>query len=348
MLAFIFLPASIVSAYFALENVLNVQKGCKAKLKWILISLILYLPTIVVTTLLGIVYVIYAGCRKIIDPGWTETNLKLPKFNREFRSGELRMCEILFESNPQAILGIAIKNDLIVILFVFCFAGQFILIARGPSKGNFNVFIQYLGVAASIASVTKGTAQWHLFNNLTKEQLEKIPNKILELVKSFVFFFPHILFRLSSLAFIFSFLRYYSLIPLAAFMFLNFLVYVCIIGNMTQGKYDLFASLPFTTLAMTAALPRRKESRLWLKRSILLATVFGLLCLLVIRLLPLLVPHSSIKSTAGLTHLRFDNSSQVFHGSQEEEDFLSHEEFSSTWFPALFVLGTVCLVDGEI
>ena len=119
MLAFIFLPASIVSAYFALENVLNVRKGCKAKFTWILISLILYLPTIVVSTLLGIVYVIYAGCRKMIDPGWTEEKFKLPKFNSEFRSGEMRMCEILFESNPQAILGIAIKNYVIVIIFVF-------------------------------------------------------------------------------------------------------------------------------------------------------------------------------------------------------------------------------------
>ena len=119
MLGFIFLPACIVSAYFALENVLKVQQGCKAKLKWILISLILYLPTIVVVTLFGIVYVIYAGCRKMIDPGWTEEKFKLPKFNREFSSRELRMCEILFESNPQAILGIAIKDDQIVINLCF-------------------------------------------------------------------------------------------------------------------------------------------------------------------------------------------------------------------------------------
>ena len=232
---------------------------------------------------------------------------------------------------------------------MYC-AGQFILITRGrPKVLNFNAFIQYLGIVASIASVARGTAEWHLFNKLTAEELEKIPNKILELVKSFVFFFPHILFRLSSLAFIFSFLSYYGLIPLAAFLLLNFLIYVCIIWNrkMTQGKYDLFASLPFTTFAPTTALPRRRSSRLWLKRSILLATVFGLLCLLVIRLLPLLVPRSSIKSTTGLSHIRFaDNStSQESHGKY---NFLSHEDFSTTWFPALILLGTICLIDGKI
>ena len=109
MLGFIFLPASIVCCYFALENVIKVQKGCKAKLKWIFISMILYIPSIIVTTFLGFVYVIYAGCRKIIHPGWKEKKFKLENFSRELGSGELRMCEILFESNPQAILGITIR-----------------------------------------------------------------------------------------------------------------------------------------------------------------------------------------------------------------------------------------------
>ena len=119
MLGFIFLPAVTVCNYFASQNVLKVQKGCKAKLKWLLITWILYLPSIVLATLLGTVYVIYAGCRKMIDPGWTEEKFELDNFNIKFRSRELRMCEIMFESNPQAILGIAIKNDLIMIIFVF-------------------------------------------------------------------------------------------------------------------------------------------------------------------------------------------------------------------------------------
>ena len=109
MLAFIFLPSSIVLAYFALENILNIQKGCKAKLKWILISLILYLPSIIVITLFGIVYVVYAGCRKMIDPGWKEEKFKLEEFSLEIKSGHMKMCEILLESNPQAILGIAMN-----------------------------------------------------------------------------------------------------------------------------------------------------------------------------------------------------------------------------------------------
>ena len=106
MLTFIFLPACLVCAYFALENVLEKRKSCKEKLKWILIYLILSVPSILIITLLGTIYVIYAGCRKTIFPGWTEKKLKLDFLTAtEFRSGDMRLSEILFESNPQAILG---------------------------------------------------------------------------------------------------------------------------------------------------------------------------------------------------------------------------------------------------
>ena len=118
MLGFVFLPAGIVCAYFAIGNVLKVQKGIKAKLKWILISLILFLPSTVVFTLFGFVYVIYAGSRKMIDPGWREEKFRFQDFNREFSSVNMRMLEILFESSPQAILGIAIKSYSKLYLFL--------------------------------------------------------------------------------------------------------------------------------------------------------------------------------------------------------------------------------------
>ena len=58
MLFLIFLPATIVCAYFSIQNVLLAPIGYKTKLKEIVKNLILFVPSIVVVTVLGIVYVI--------------------------------------------------------------------------------------------------------------------------------------------------------------------------------------------------------------------------------------------------------------------------------------------------
>ena len=124
MLSLIFLPATIVCAYFSIQNVLLAPIGYKTKLKEIVKNLILFVPSIVVVTILGIVYVIYAGCRKIINPRWKEKKVSLSKIFQHCLSEKeesmlrskqvqsiingskgMRMCETLFESNPQSILG---------------------------------------------------------------------------------------------------------------------------------------------------------------------------------------------------------------------------------------------------
>ena len=245
------------------------------------------------------------------------------------------------------------------------------LIVRGPSKGSFfNVLLQFLGIITSLVSVTYRTADWY------------IPKKK---ILALIFFLPHTLFRITSLAFICSFLRYYSLIPYSLFLLSNLVIFVFIIKDMPKGKYELFASFPFTLLASIAATPGRKESRLWMKRTILLSTIFNLLCLILIYLLPILASPMAIKSTTGLSHIHFeaDNvsgtisifnaslisintsinailnnsgiisanaslvSSNNINGSQVTEDYLTHDEFSTTWFPLLLLLGTICLVDGR-
>ena len=233
------------------------------------------------------------------------------------------------------------------------------LIVRGPSKGSFvKAFPQFLGIITSLVSVTYRTADWYL------------PKKK---ISSLIFFLPHTLFRITSLAFICSFLRYYSLIPYSLFLLSNLVIFVLIIKDMPEGKYELFASFPFTTLASIAALPGRKESRLWMKRTILLSTIFNLLCLILIYLLPILASPMAIKSTTGLSHIHFEAdtvsgtisifnaslisinasinasliSSSNINGSQVTEDYLTHEQFSTVWFPLLLLLGAICLVDGR-
>ena len=245
------------------------------------------------------------------------------------------------------------------------------LIVRGPSKGSFlDVLLQFLGIITSLVSVTHRTADWYL------------PRKT---ISSLVFFLPHTLFRITSLAFICSFLRYYSLIPYSLFLLSNLVIFVFIIKDMPEGKYELFASFPFTLLASIAATPGRKESRLWMKRTILLSTIFNLLCLILISLLPILASPMAIKATTGLSHIHFEadtvsgnisifnaslisinasinasnnasinasinaslNSSGNINGSQVTEDYLTHEQFATVWFPLLLLLGTICLVDGR-
>ena len=230
------------------------------------------------------------------------------------------------------------------------------LIVRGPSKGSFlDVLLQFLGIITSLVSVTHRTADWYL------------PRKT---ISSLVFFLPHTLFRITSLAFICSFLRYYSLIPYSLFLLSNLVIFVFIIKDMPEGKYELFASFPFTLLASIAATPGRKESRLWMKRTILLSTIFNLLCLILIYLLPIVASPMAIKSTTGLSHIHFEAdtvsgnisifnaslisinasinaSSSNINGSQVTEDYLTHEQFATVWFPLLLLLGTICLVDGR-
>ena len=213
------------------------------------------------------------------------------------------------------------------------------LIVRGPSQGPFiNTFLQYLGIFTSIISVTIGTARWHIYNNRTEEEKARVVGKY-PLIKSLMFFLPHTLFRLSSLAFIYSFLKYYSLIPFATFSVLNLLLFVWITRDMNEGRYQLWSSLPFTTLATTVALPRRKEHRVWMKRSLLLAISHSLLCLIVVRLLSIFASPISISATTGLSHVHRQQSN-----NSTGKNFLSHEQFSSNWFQALIVLGTLCLV----
>ena len=230
------------------------------------------------------------------------------------------------------------------------------LIVRGPSKGSFlDVLLQFLGIITSLVSVTHRTADWYL------------PRKT---ISSLVFFLPHTLFRITSLAFICSFLRYYSLIPYSLFLLSNLVIFVFIVKDMPEGKYELFASFPFTLLASIAATPGRKESRLWMKRTILLSTIFNLLCLILIYLLPIVASPMAIKSTTGLSHIHFEAdtvsgnisifnaslisinasinaSSSNINGSQVTEDYLTHEQFATVWFPLLLLLGTICLVDGR-
>ena len=107
--------ASIVCAYLGLEDVLR-REGCRKRLKRTLINLACFIPLIVVTTIFGVAFVIYAGCRKSIYPHWSKK-----KANKQAKAlllcwsemargldwgpDDLKMCEILFESNPQAILG---------------------------------------------------------------------------------------------------------------------------------------------------------------------------------------------------------------------------------------------------
>ena len=78
----------------------------------------------------------------------------------------------------------------------------------------------------SFLSVSKFCAEWHLFTafNLDDDHKNKIPTKLLPVLKSLTFFAPNTLFRSASLAFMAGYFRFYALIPLSIFVIVSLLV----------------------------------------------------------------------------------------------------------------------------
>ena len=101
--------------------------------------------------------------------------------------------------------------------------GLYILLVLGPAEGFVDKIIQFLGLAASLLSVVKGIAEFHLYTsfNVGEEKENQKPVNLFQLLKSSTFFLPHTLFRSLSIAVIAAFIGYYAFIPFAVIFLLN-------------------------------------------------------------------------------------------------------------------------------
>ena len=182
--------------------------------------------------------------------------------------------------------------------------GLYILFVLGPAQNLTNFIIQCLGIAASLLSVVKGVAEYHLFTrfNEIKVFMEKEFNFIL-LIKSFLFHLPHIVFRSFSISAIAAFAGYYALIPFSTMCIINTtLTFACSHRSSRRQIISLLTSF----LAPSVFNPIASYDRALLKRSTLVNTLILLLSIITIAILPIINNESALLATPGLCHINFN------------------------------------------
>ena len=137
---------------------------------------------------------------------------------------------------------------------------------NGVASNNFTTcFFQIVGLAASFLSVSKFCTEWHLFTafNLDDDHKNKIPTKLLPVLKSLTFFAPNTLFRSASLAFMAGYFRFYALIPLSIFVIVSLLVSTYAMeGFITyDGIMATLFGLPFNIFTLATNVPFDKNWR---------------------------------------------------------------------------------------
>ena len=117
----------------------------------------------------------------------------------------------------------------------------------------------------SFLSVSKFCAEWHLFTafNLDDNHKNKIPIKLLPVLKSLTFFAPHTLFRSASLAVMAGYFRFYALIPLSIFIIVSLPVSTYAMeGFITyDGIMATLFGLPFNIFTIATNVPFDKNWR---------------------------------------------------------------------------------------
>ena len=79
----------------------------------------------------------------------------------------------------------------------------YVILVIGPSKKPFPRFLQIAGILASLLSVSKTTAEGHLytsFNSAGANKDSQIPPNIIVTLKALLFFAPHVMFRTTASA----------------------------------------------------------------------------------------------------------------------------------------------------
>ena len=305
MLFFIFLPAlyQTFASHVLIDFMVMVRVRDRLweSIRKNLFNLLRYLPGALFFTILYILWVIYTGVWRVVQPQWEDKReilgIKLsPTFTAIMKSRE-----VFLESAPQSCLGKCPLQH-----FNCVISGFYIPVVLGPSPTRFGKISQLLGLVASILSLVKGSATWHLFTHFNNRETiinnNQIDVSFWTLLKSLPFFLPHTLFRIVSFSLTAAFLGYYSLIP-----FFLLLVMVIISALCTAGAHWLMLwSVPLSVISPCVVNPSSSSGRSLLKLSLLAASAVLLPTLTIIRILPLLSTEASL-CTPGLTHLRLSS-----------------------------------------
>jgi len=295
MVSLTFLPMTIALLYFAFLNLSDKED------RWFGVLLLLLLPlAVVITTPTYMIFIIVAGFAKLYKPVIEDED----KLLGGWLSGEtvniaalyFRMLELVGESYPQALLGL------------------FIQIVLKTRESLMERTIQYVGIGASIISITKGCSDHWVRMSAEKNLREPA---LLEWLQASVYFLPHVLFRLFALSFVFAFLGYYSIIVLAIIALAGLCLALPEVLNLKWDSDEddgasALLSLVLSLLAPISLGSSARSDRLIMKRTITSTTLCLLVTLLLIRTGPLLVEEDLLLHTNGLCHLNFLNSTDVY------------------------------------
>ena len=164
--------------------------------------------------------------------------------------------------------------------------------------------LQYLGIAASLISICKGTSDWWARSKTI--DLDEEPTFV-ETIKAALFFTPHVIFRAFALTMCAGFLGYYVIGPITLVIIIVLCNVVQLFKKAKEEDNEDFLSLTFflTILAPITFLSELSTQRTLMKRTITTTTSILLTTLTIIRLLPLIILPETLVATYGLRHLNF-------------------------------------------
>ena len=187
-------------------------------------------------------------------------------------------------------------------------SGIYIQIILGPSKTK--SVLQYLGIATSLISISKGVSDWWVRSSKSLDPEPGAPEPtFLETLKAALFFTPHLIFRTVGMTMCAGFLGYYVICPTTIIVIVVLCNYLALYK---KTKYDYMISkdeLIFTFL-LTIPAPisfRSSDStqRTLMKRTITFITIALLATLTIIRVATLIVDPETLVATYALGHLNF-------------------------------------------
>ena len=169
-----FAPAAIVGVFLVFEDAVS-KDTWKKKSKYGFLGLVLLVPGVIICTPLYMLFVLVTGFLKVWNPE-IETDEDLGKEQFCCLDGRtilqipplLRMAEVVMESYPQSILGEFhcpvpnIKSHLPNKDHrpPSPPSGIYIQVMIGPPEDPTAKIFQYIGITASLLSITKGCGEW--------------------------------------------------------------------------------------------------------------------------------------------------------------------------------------------
>ena len=179
-------------------------------------------------------------------------------------------------------------------------SGIYIQIILGPSQTSETTrVLQYLGIAASLISICKGTSDW--WARTKAGDWEEEP-AFVETLKAALFFTPHLIFQAVAMSMSAAFLGYYVLCPAT----IIFIIVLCnFLSLYKEAKKDSDDVLELTISLILTLFSYSHTACKLMKRTITTFTTILITTLTIIRFLPLIISPDTLVATYGLRHLNF-------------------------------------------